>query len=91
MNKRNRNALLGKINGRRPSSKPYTGELEKAAKGLCEQVEKLLDERRALRLVIARSVRGMDPHISRMDDIVEGLNPKAAAELDRLLSAASND
>jgi hypothetical protein len=87
MNKRNRNDLLSTINGRRPSSKPYTGRLEKACKDLSGQVEKLLDERRALRVMVAKHVR----NVQTMEDLVEGLNPKAQAELERLIGAASND
>ena len=87
MNKRNRNDLLSTINGRRPSSKPYTGRLEKACKDLSAQVEKLLDERRALRLMVAKHVR----NVQSMEELVEGLNPRAQAEIERLSGAASNE
>lgn len=87
MNKRNRNQLLAKINGRRPSSKPYTGELERATKDLCNQVGQLLDDRRKLRVAVGQYLRGVEA----MEGLIEGLNPAAKRELRELVGSGCDE
>lgn len=87
MNKRSRNEVLATINGRTPSSKPYTGRLERSVKDLCSQVTHLLEDRRKLRVAVGQYLKGVEA----MEGLIGGLNPAAKRELRELVGSGCCD